>query len=122
MYLYWLLIFRLLRGTFYILMKQPGLAMDDLSQLIEDAECPVRVKVNALIKRASLYIQQAKDPKKDPELSFADFALAVEIDPENADVYHHRQDLNIRPDLIFLVKFLSMNSMTRNESLGTWWC
>ena len=79
-------------------MKQPGLAMDDLSELIEDAECPVRVKVNALIKRASLYIQQAKDPKKDPELSFADFALAVEIDPENADVYHHRQDINDSPE------------------------
>jgi len=89
---------RLLRGTFYILMKQPGLAMDDLSELIEDAECPVRVKVNALIKRASLYIQQAKDPKKDPELSFADFALAVEIDPENADVYHHRGQVHLLID------------------------
>ena len=71
-------------------MKQQSLAMDDLTTLIDDPECAVRVKVNALIKRASLFIQQAKDPKKDPELSFADFSKAVEIDPENADVYHHR--------------------------------
>ena len=50
----------------------------------------VKVRVNALIKRASLFIQQCKDPSKDPELSFADFSAALELDPDNADIYHHR--------------------------------
>lgn len=73
-------------------MKLQSKAMEDFSCLVEDPLTDVKVKVNALIKRASLYIQQCKDPKKDPELSFADFALAAELDPENADIYHHRLD------------------------------
>ena len=81
---------RLLRATFYILTKQQELAMADLTVLIDNPEVEVKLRVNALIKRASLYIQQCKDPSKDPQLSFADFALAVELDPENADIYHHR--------------------------------
>merc|ERR1712106_827139 len=76
---------RLLRATFYILTKQQDLAMADLTVLIENPEVGVKLRVNALIKRASLYIQQCKDPTKDPQLSFADFALAVELDPDNAD-------------------------------------
>ena len=48
------------------------------------------MQVNALIKRASLYIQQCKDPSKDPAMSLEDFALAEELDPENADIYNHR--------------------------------
>jgi len=89
---------RLLRGTFYIMMKQPVSAMDDLTKLIEDETADVKVRVNALIKRASLYIQQCKDPKKDPEMSFADFKTAAEIDPENADVYHHRGQVHLLID------------------------
>ena len=64
--------------------------MDDLTALIEDDNVNVKLRVNALIKRASLYIQQCKDPANDPKLSFADFARALELDPENADVFHHR--------------------------------
>ena len=64
--------------------------MDDLTTLIENSEVDVKIRVNALIKRASLYIQQCKDPSKDPQLSFADFELAVQLDPDNADIYHHR--------------------------------
>ena len=55
-----------------------------------DESADPKVRVNALIKRASLYIQQCKDPIKDPELSFGDFELAQKIDPETSDVYHHR--------------------------------
>ena len=40
---------------------------------------------NALIKRASLKMQQAKDTE-----CFADFSQAINIDKENADIYHHR--------------------------------
>jgi len=82
---------RLLRGTFYALRKQQDCAMDDLTILINAGDTvDSKVRVNALVKRASLYIQMCKDPKNDPELSLADFARAAEIDPDNSDIYNHR--------------------------------
>lgn len=89
---------RLLRATFYILTKQQDQAMKDLSTLIENSEVEPKLRVNALIKRASLFIQQCKDPSKDPQLSFADFAKAVELEPDNADVYHHRGQVHLLID------------------------
>ena len=56
----------MLRGTFYILKKQSKEAMDDFTEIIEDESCDVKIRTNALIKRASLYIQQCKDPHQDP--------------------------------------------------------
>lgn len=50
---------------------------------------------NALIKRASLHIQQCSDPEKDPLMSLADFELALKIDPTNPDVYFHRGQVKI---------------------------
>jgi len=91
---------RLLRATFYILTKQQEKAMADLTILIENSEVSVKIRVNALIKRASLYIQQCKDPTKDPQLSFADFDLAVNLDPDNADIYHHRGQVHLLIDQI----------------------
>jgi len=88
----------LLRATFYILSKQADKAMEDLTRLIEEETASVSIRVNALIKRASLYIQQCKDPSKDPELSFADFEKAVTLDPDNADIYHHRGQVNLLID------------------------
>ncbi len=65
--------------------------MDDLTALIDGGDAiDAAVRVNALIKRASLYIQMCKDPQKDPELSLADFGLAAEIDPNNSDIFNHR--------------------------------
>lgn len=50
-----------------------------------------QLRVNALIKRASLHVQM-----DDPNRSFDDFERAAVLDPENSDVYHHRgQVLNI---------------------------
>ena len=37
-------------------------------------------------------------PSKDPELSFADFEKAVTLDPDNADIYHHRGQVNLLID------------------------
>lgn len=91
---------RLLRATFYILRKQQAKAMEDLTTVIEDEGADVKLRVNALIKRASLYIQQCKDPTKDPELSFADFSQGVQLDPENADIYHHRGQVHLLIDEI----------------------
>lgn len=93
---------KLLRATFFILTKQQDLAMEDLTSLIGDETVGVKFRVNALIKRASLYIQQCKDPSKDPQLSFDDFSRAVELDPENADIYHHRGQVHLLIDQINL--------------------
>jgi len=88
----------LLRATFSILSKQQDSAMADLTLLINKEDADVKVKVNALIKRASLYIQQCRDPAKDPQLSFADFSLAESLDPENADIFHHRGQVHLLID------------------------
>ena len=81
---------KLLRATFYILSKQQEKAFDDLEDIIENQSASPKVRANALIKRASLFIQRCKDPQQDSLLSFKDFEKAIEIDPTNADVYHHR--------------------------------
>ena len=83
-----------LRGTFYILNKQQREAMSDLTTLIDDSEVSAKIRANALIKRASLYIQQCKDPQQDPLRAMADFSKAEEIDSENCDIYHHRGQVN----------------------------
>lgn len=44
-----------------------------------------QLRANALIKRGSMYMQQQQ-----PMLSTQDFNMAADIDPQNADVYHHR--------------------------------
>ena len=90
----------LLRGTFYILNKQMQEAFGGLEKVINDETASVDVRVNALIKRASLFIQQCKDPHKDPELSLADFKRAEELNPKNADVYHHRGQVYLLIDQI----------------------
>ena len=87
---------KLLRATFYILSKQQEKAFDDLEDIIENQNASPKVRANALIKRASLFIQRCKDPQQDSLLSFKDFEKAIEIDPTNADVYHHRGQVRRR--------------------------
>jgi len=89
---------KLLRATFYILTKQQEAAMTDLTDLADDTAVQTKLRVNALIKRASLYIQRCKDPSTDPQLSFADFSRAVDLDPDNADIYHHRGQVHLLID------------------------
>ncbi len=67
----------------------------DLDTLVDDGDCEPRVKSNALIKRASL-----KDPVNDPLMAFKDFETAERIDPENADVFHHRGQVNLLTEQI----------------------
>ena len=57
-----------------------------------------KLLINALVKRASLYIQQCQDPKNDAILSFADFDKAADIDNENADVFFNRGQINLLMD------------------------
>ena len=89
-----------LRGTFYILSKEQNSAMTDLTDLIEDESCDAKIRVNCLIKRASIYIQQCKDPAQDPLKAMKDFTKAEELDCDNADVFHHRGQVNLLTEQI----------------------
>ncbi|XP_028655675.1 mitochondrial import receptor subunit TOM70 [Erpetoichthys calabaricus] len=85
----------LLRATFYLLIGNASAAKPDLDQVISMEDANVKLRANALIKRGSMYMQQQL-----PVLSTQDFNLAAEIDPHNADVYHHRGQLRILLDQV----------------------
>lgn len=76
---------RLLRGTMYLLLGSLAEASKDLDYVIDSTESDIAVKANALIKRASLNVQNEQHQK-----GFEDFAAAEKLDPSNADVYHQR--------------------------------
>lgn len=75
----------LLRGTFYLLSGQYEGSLSDFNTVIDNPEADPKLRSNALTKRASLHMQTEQK-----ELSFDDFEKAVEISPDNPDVYHHR--------------------------------
>ncbi|XP_006637995.1 mitochondrial import receptor subunit TOM70 [Lepisosteus oculatus] len=85
----------LLRATFYLLIGNAAAARPDLDQVINMEDANVKLRANALIKRGSMYMQQQQ-----PQLSTQDFNTAAEIDPPNADVYHHRGQLKILLDQV----------------------
>ncbi|KFW77368.1 Mitochondrial import receptor subunit TOM70, partial [Manacus vitellinus] len=85
----------LLRATFYLLIGNASAAKPDLDQVISMEDANVKLRANALIKRGSMYMQQQQ-----PVLSTQDFNMAADIDPQNADVYHHRGQLKILLDQI----------------------
>ena len=104
---------KLLRATFYILSKQQEKAFEDLNDIIKNENASPKVRANALIKRASLFIQRCKDPQQDSLLSFKDFEQAIEIDPDNADVYHHRGQVIFKLLINFdkvLIRILSVKT------------
>jgi import receptor subunit TOM70 len=74
-----------LRGTFYLLSGQFEKALTDFNNIITQNDSDPKLRSNALTKRASLHMQT--DQK---EASFSDFTTAIEIDPNNPDIYHHR--------------------------------
>lgn len=77
----------LLRGTLHTLMSSVPEAIADFTQVINDSDETEHKQLisNALIKRASLRMQQANDTE-----CFADFEAAISLDDSNADTYHHR--------------------------------
>ncbi|XP_025932547.1 mitochondrial import receptor subunit TOM70 [Apteryx rowi] len=85
----------LLRATFYLLIGNANAAKPDLDQVISMEGANVKLRANALIKRGSMYMQQQQ-----PVLSTQDFNMAADIDPQNADVYHHRGQLKILLDQV----------------------
>lgn len=74
----------LLRATFYLLLGRHEEAQEDLGKVV-DSDASTKVKVNALIKRASLFTQL-----ENTECCLEDFAHAALLDPNNSDIYHHR--------------------------------
>lgn len=89
---------KLVKGTFLVLMKQLGPALEVLTEVVEESREDVRVHVNALVKRGALYIQRCHDPTVDCDLSFKDFDNAVEMAPESADVLLNRGQIHLLLD------------------------
>ncbi|KAK7144716.1 hypothetical protein R3I94_010967 [Phoxinus phoxinus] len=85
----------LLRATFYLLIGNATAAQPDLDRVINMENASVKLRANALIKRGSMYMQQQQ-----AHHSTQDFNMAAEIDPRNADVYHHRGQLKILLDQV----------------------
>ncbi|PIK43239.1 putative mitochondrial import receptor subunit TOM70 [Apostichopus japonicus] len=80
----------LMRASFLLLKGQAVEAKPDLDKLIAMEDSDKKLRANALIKRGSMYMQEGN------ALDAMDvFASAVRIDPDNADIYHHRGQLNL---------------------------
>lgn len=75
----------LLRATFYILTGQSEHAFRDMEAVLNLSDISDKIKVNALIKLASLKVQYEK-----VEEAFQHFDAAEKIDPTNTDIFHHR--------------------------------
>ena len=90
---------KLLKATILILTKQLKEAFELLNTVIEESpETEKKIKVNALVKRGSLYIQRCQDPVNDSVLSLADFAAALELEPLSADAFMNRGQINLLLD------------------------
>ncbi|XP_070551403.1 mitochondrial import receptor subunit TOM70-like [Ptychodera flava] len=85
----------LMRATFYMLEGQATLGRPDLDKLIDMEDADKKLRVNALIKRGSMHMQQGNSTD-----ALSDFATAVRLDPENSDIYHHRGQLNVLLDRV----------------------
>ena len=75
----------MLRGTFRSLCGEHDLALEDLTVVFNDSQTQVQVRVNALVKRATLRMQLGAADE-----ALHDLMMAAELGPENADVFHHR--------------------------------
>jgi len=75
----------LVRATFFLLSCRNDEAQKDLNRVIDMEDANPKVRVNALIKRGSMMMQMQKSDEAE-----ADHNLAAQIDPENADIFHHR--------------------------------
>jgi len=76
---------KLLRGTFHLLLGEHDKAVADFTAVFDDKETDAKLRVNALVKRATLLMQQGA-----PEESLHDLQMAAELGPDNSDVFHHR--------------------------------
>ncbi|XP_067623529.1 mitochondrial import receptor subunit TOM70 [Eurosta solidaginis] len=105
----------LLRGTFYLLSGNFTAAQQDLDAVINNADAEASLRAAALIKRASLYIQQ-----EEKDLGLADFEAASKLQPENPDVYHQRAQIYILVDQLSeaLNEFEKVVKMAPNHAMA----
>jgi len=78
----------LLRATFYFIYNYYNAAIYDLEVILCSEDVCDDIRVNALIKRANVYLEIGKMCTL--EMAFKDFELALIINPSCSDVYYHR--------------------------------
>ncbi|XP_005180226.1 mitochondrial import receptor subunit TOM70 [Musca domestica] len=83
----------LLRGTFHLISGSFVEAQQDLDAVINNDDADKKLRTYALIRRASLYIQQ-----ENKDAGIEDFAKAQKLQPECADIYHQRAQIFILLD------------------------
>lgn len=59
-------------------------AFEDLDVIIKSQDAPKNVILNALIKKATLYMQL-----ENPDLAIKGFGEAIKLDETYGDIYHH---------------------------------
>lgn len=92
----------LLRATFYLLLGKQHAAMQDIESILDSEDVPKDVKVNALIKRATLHMQLDNS-----EMAFNDFNLALNVNPACGDIYHHRGQVLTLDYISFLLHVIT---------------
>jgi len=60
-------------------------AFENFDYILKSEDSSKEVKINALIKRATLHIQL-----NNPEKGYKDFEKAIKLDGKCPDIYHHR--------------------------------
>ncbi|EFN76419.1 mitochondrial import receptor subunit TOM70 [Harpegnathos saltator] len=80
----------LLRTTFYLLLGQHTSAFEDLDVIINDKNVPKNVILNALIKKATLYMQL-----ENPDMAVKGFEAAINLDETYGDIYHHSGQMHL---------------------------
>lgn len=103
----------LLRATFYLLSGQHDAAIQDFETVVNSDTASTAVKVNALTKRATLYMQLEK-----PEKSFLDFEAAAKLDPTCGDIYHHRGQVHLLMERVEEAKADLEKAVELNPNFG----
>lgn len=87
---------------------------------LTDSECSAKYKANALVKKSALVISDPTNPatmvEKDFEIVFELLDKALELDPENPDIYLHKaQSLTLSEKLSEALETLSRAIELKND-------
>lgn len=85
----------LLRATFYMLAGQMEEAVVDLNRVISDTHASSKLKINALIKRATCSINDDFSDQEKMGKFNGDFDEALRLDDKNCDIYFHRGQVKL---------------------------
>lgn len=102
------------RATFYILLGDHKKALLDLENIIDCEQLSgIDLRVNALIKRGLISMQQEQ-----PDKCLKDFDAAVKLNPNCPDIYHHRGQINLLLEKINEAKEDSEKAFELNPNDG----